>query len=62
VFGRSVRADRDEARFWLAEAGKRGRDVARNTQCAQDQAGKRGLAPAMVRQCLQGSAATARSR
>ena len=62
VYGKAVRADREEAKFWLAEAGKRGRDVARHAQCAQEQAGKRVLAPALVQDCLQGSPATARSR
>jgi hypothetical protein len=61
VYGPGVRADRKEARFWLAEAGKRGRDVARDAQCALDQVGQRVLAASLVLDCLQG-ARTARLR
>jgi hypothetical protein len=61
VYGPGVRTDREEARFWLAEAGKRGRSVAHNKQCALDQATKRVIAPALIRACLQ-NATTARSR
>jgi TPR repeat protein len=61
VFGPAVRADRDESRFWLSEAAKRGRDVARNSRCAVEQAGKQVLAAALVRDCLRGNAASVRS-
>jgi hypothetical protein len=62
VYGPGVRADREEARFWLAEAGKRGRDVTRNTSCALGQIGTRVLAAALVLDCLQQGAKTARAR
>lgn len=52
VYGKAVRANREQAHFWLAEAASQGRPSVRSSQCALAQADKRARAAALVMACV----------
>ncbi len=54
IYGPGVRRDPQEAAFWLAEAGRRGREVARYVDCmSRRPAAPQAVRSAAVAQCAQ---------